>query len=198
MLLTGWAVGTHQSPTSAQTTPKTLTDIAHLVASEGVWEGEWWIRGPNGELRSERRSIKKMKIVGEMFQQVNEYTYPDGKKETFRFVGRLNKKSEVDFASPDRDYFKDTKVVYVAINPNVAAWVQVRRATGKTVGCEFFTTMGDIRFATNHRYKFNDDYTKAVAHDGVTTIKERRIADAGDKPLFVMTPEEEKKLIWRE
>lgn len=157
-----------------------LTEWPAVTQHEGVWEGRWWIRDEEGRTEREYTSIKTMQVHADRFLQTNVYRYPDGSEEQRRFYGLFNADCELQFHTPDIPAFADFEVILVEGYDGVLMWPQTHIPTGRLIGVEFFTVMGDERTATSHRYDWTGDFGNA----GVTTIHEQRTAPAPAEPLF--------------
>lgn len=131
----------------------------------GVWEGTYTRINEKGEVIDKHKSRLTLKLEGDKWTQVNEYTWDNGKKEVHDFGTCL-------FDSKERLIFKNQRITGEAWEAGdvINLWWTYNTEPGTKL-FEIITLIGD-----GHRMR-TWQHSRNGKFEGITMIEEKRVSN---------------------
>lgn len=149
--------------------PPQLADFAVFPKHVGVWQGDWIRIDHNAQETMRFTGLLTQKIINNQWIQTNEHEFPDGKKVTQNFIGRVIGVGRVAIESADPPFFN-----YLMIAQEVADHLLVfdicDKATGRILATETINLVQQ-----NQRIRTTQSFSIEGIFQGVMLIVEHRV-----------------------
>ena len=146
-----------------------LKDFAVFPKHVGVWQGDWIRIDHNAQETTRFTGLLTQQIIDNQWIQTNEHEFPDGKKVTQNFVGRVIGAGRVAIESSDPPFFN-----YSMIAQEVADHLLVfdicNKATGKILATETINLV-----QPDQRIRTTQSFLIKGVFQGVMLIVEHRV-----------------------
>lgn len=145
-----------------------LAEFAVFPKHVGVWQGDWIRLDRNAQETMRFTGLLTQRIIGNQWIQTNEHEFPDGKKVTQSFVGRVIGTGRVTIESADPPFFN---YLMTAQEMGDLLVFDIRdKATGNLIATETINLVQQ-----NHRIRTTQSFSIEGTFQGVMLIIEHRV-----------------------
>lgn len=146
-----------------------LVEFAVFPRHVGVWQGDWVRIDPNAQVTTRFTGLLTQKIIDNQWIQTNEHEFPDGKKVTQNFVGRVIGAGRVAIESAESP-FSNYLMTAQEMEDHLLVFDIRDKATGNLLATE---TINLVR--QNQRIRTSQSFSIEGTFQGVMLIVEHRV-----------------------